>query len=228
MRRGGGVSNSPRPWRRGLPEIRGFPCLKIESLRLRSGKALGHPPVFGVRTWVRPPSPHPRSPKARDLGHPARAYLSQVPKSEGPGAPGTSLPIPGPQKRGTLGTRHEPTYPRSPKARDLGHPARAYLSPVPKGEGSGAPGTSLPIPGPQKRGTWGTRHSFRSIPGPRKRGTWGTRHGFRSIPGPQKRGTWGTRLSRMQVDSLALAAVFTRLVHVLDGAFVDQRTAAAA
>jgi hypothetical protein len=91
--------------------------------------------------------------------------------------------IPGPQKRGTGGTRrlstvHRPLstekrsnvfgarlgslpglrvrglwYPRSPKAWDRGHPAWPLNSPMSQKRDRGHPA----FPGPQVRGTWGTR-----------------------------------------------------------------------
>ena len=67
--------------------------------------------------------------------------VSQVPECEGPGAPGIrNLCIPGPQMRGTWGTRHpEFVYPRSPNARDL-HPTDKDLS-------AGTPALGHPHPG---------------------------------------------------------------------------------
>ncbi len=91
------------------------------------------------------PGVHPRSPSARDRGHPAFVPGPQV---RGTGGTRRSSPVPKCEGPGAPGVR-----PRSPSARDRGHPAFVpgpqvrgtggigRSSPVPKCEGPGAPGS---------------------------------------------------------------------------------------
>jgi hypothetical protein len=88
---------------------------------------------------------HPRSPKARDRGHP-RCGLD---KTEGSGPPASQRP-PTAQKREQSGARIGSWHPRSPKARDRGHP-RCGLE---RAEGSGPPATSAIMRSSSTRPEW--------------------------------------------------------------------------
>jgi len=84
-------------------------------------------------------------------GRIAGFVLSQIPKSEGSGAPDICGEFAPPGTTGRVSC-----FPRSPNARDLGHPTLVGDSHLPE-----------------------LRDEFRAFPGPQKRGTWGTQHWWR-------------------------------------------------